>query len=114
MPAGQFGASASRSSRSAANQGRACSGCSASGGIVISPRKRTLPERATSLQEPVRLSGARPPWFLAGDVHLQQAVHRLSCGRDSIWAHTDSESTAWIRRTRPDHVAHLAALDDGR
>ena len=81
--------------------GRASLGCSASGGIVINPQKRTLPELGCLLQEPVGLIGGNAGLGLSPATFTCSRQSTGCAARDSIWAHTDSESMAWIRRTRP-------------
>ena len=95
------GAARSRSSRSAANHGRAWSGSSRSGGIVIRPWNTDLsspaphPERRPA---PRRHTGLG---LLAGHVHLQQAGDRPRPTAPAAGGRQTASRSAWISRTRP-------------
>ena len=106
------GASRSRSSRSAANHGRAGSGSVTAGGIVMSPRKRTPASGSTSPRKRVDGGGHDPRLrVLAGHVHLQQAVHDLVRSAAAVELLAGRQRVDRVDQPDAAHqVAHLAAL----
>src|SRR6185437_5879551 len=99
----QTGASRSRSSRRAANHGRACSGSLIAGGIVIRPRKRTPESGPTASRNASTALGSTPD-FVSSEATFtcsRQSITASGSRRRSSCSQADSESTAWISRTRP-------------